>query len=359
MINRGDGDVFFRSVVFEGGEPGYYAVSFKGESVSGNSGLLYVVNEYNHVLGESTIQAQALFDLPCARHYALLIKVFPHSEILVTKITVAPDASKNPVQHFWDTFLRGTSAVIVPAYPTVENKYPCAFVHARVGAYRDAQVSCDVICAFDYEGYCSYEFEGVRVLRMPMRDLSALLRHRRYRAILLHFFDLRYAQALDESNLDDTPILLWSHNPETRYWDWPLFTSPYFSDPADLAEAQIEEFKIRDEAIKRFNKKANVSWVFVSESLKKRSEELLGFNFERAHVIPNLVDDRIFTYCEKTLDLRKKVFLVRKFDDISTYALDIDVACILELSTRSFFGDMEFNLYGTGDLYDRLVAPLR
>ena len=71
---------------------------------------------------------------------------------------------------------------------------------------------------------------------------------------------------------------------ETRYWDWPLFTAPYFSDLPEISPKQEDEFVERDAVIARYNSKPNVSWVFVSEALKQRSEELLGFTFRRLHV---------------------------------------------------------------------------
>lgn len=359
MANGTDGDGLVRSVLLGDADEGYYLVKFEGEGVAGSAGLLYVVDEYNHVLGEATLQSTTLLKLPKSAEHALLVKVFPHSEIRVTRASVTLEEAEGAVRRFCELSLNGTAAVIVPTYPTQENKYPCAFVHARVQAYREARMPCDVICAFDYDGYCAYEFEGVRVLRMPIGELATLLRWRRYRSIFLHFFDLRFAQVLDESDLDDTPVFLWSHNPETRYWDWPLFTAPYFAEPPALTAAQEEEFRERDEVIRRYNELPNVSWVFVSEALKRRSEELLGMEFARSFVIPNLVDDRVFPYREKDPELRRKIFLVRKFDNIATYAIDVDVACIVELSKRPFFDDLEFNLYGTGDFYDRLVEPVR
>ena len=358
MTNAGDEDGLLRMVVPAGGSEGWYQILFEGCSMSGSAGLLYVVDEYNHVLGEATLDSRTLLKLPETEERALLVKVFPRSEIMVTHVAISQVEDDDPLGSFCERELSGFAAVVVPTYPTPQNTYPCAFVHARVKAYREARVLCDVLCAFDYEGYCAYEFEGVRVLRMPLDDLPALLKRRDYRAILLHFFDLRYAKALDEANVRETPVFLWSHNPETLYWDWPRFTSPYFRDPPRLTEAQKDEFRERDAVLRRYNDLCNVSWVFVSEPLKRRSEELLGFRFNRAHVIPNLVDEKVFPYREKDVELRNRVFFVRKFDNIAHYAVDIDVATIVELSKRPCFAKMEFTIYGTGDLYDKLVEPL-
>ena len=57
--------------------------------------------------------------------------------------------------------------------------------------------------------------------------------------------------------------------------------------------------------------------------------------------------------------MRKKIFFVRRFEDISKYAIDINVRTILDLSRKDFFEDLEFNIYGTGENYDTLIAPIK
>lgn len=66
-----------------------------------------------------------------------------------------------------------------------------------------------------------------------------------------------------------------------------------------------------------------------------------------------------FHILKKDPELRKRVFVLRKFDDLSTYSIDIDVRVILELSHRKCFNDMEFSIYGDGGIHDKLVEPLR
>ena len=220
-------------------------------------------------------------------------------------------------------------AVVVPTYPSEDNMYLCAFVHSRVKAYLQAGIDVEVLCVWDYyEDHTEYEIEGVHVTRLIPGSLEA------------HLF-------------------LWSHNPETRYWDWPLFTTPYFTHPAKLTHEQTEEFTKRDAVIRQLNNQSNVSWVFVSETLKKRSEELIGIHFNRAHVISNLVDEKVYQFSKRNKETRHKVIVVRKFDNVNTYAIDINVQAIVELSKRRIFKDLTFDIYGSGPMFENLTEPIK
>ena len=357
--NAGDQPETLRAVI-DGACPAHVRkVSFCVESRCAEGNVLHLVNEYNYIQGEVLPNSTAYIDVSDCAECALLIKIAPNSKLTVTKIE-APKASERERLDYLRARLKGEVAIVVPAYPSMANKYPCAFVHARVLAYQQAGIKCDVICSFDsYENLCSYLFEGVSVVRLPLSELADSLCLGGYQKVLAHFFDERYASIFEDDRLSDAHFFLWSHNPETRYWDWPLFTGRYFEQPSEITDEQRRLFSKRDETIRRFNERENVSWVFVSDALKARSEELIGIRFNRAHVIPNIVDEQMFPFREKDSELRKMVFIARKFENVSTYALDIDMQCIVELSKRQFFSELEFNVYGTGSFYDQLVEPVR
>ena len=340
-------------------QAGTYEVYFEGHPIEGEPGVLYVTDHFNHVFAQVSLWETALVELPAQNDYELVCKVPAHSCTHVSWVSIRPAPQEQPYQHILDNHLHGNIAVVVPTYPTLDNKYLCAFVHARVKAYREANLAVDVICAYDYPNWSAYRFEDVDVLRIPLDDLSRVLDYKHYRALMLHFFDLNFAQALDSANLGDTPLFLWSHNPETQYWDWPLFASHYFEPPCQITDEQRSEFTQRDQVLARYDAMPHVTWVFITEAQRQRACELTGCHFENSVVIPNLVDDQTFTFRPKSTDLRRRVLIVRKFDNVSTYAVDIDVAAIVELSKRPCFEDMEFDIYGTGNFYDQLVEPVR
>ena len=251
-------------------------------------------------------------------------------------------------------------AVVVPTYPSEDNMYLCAFVHSRVKAYLQAGIDVEVLCVWDYyEDHTEYEIEGVHVTRLIPGSLEPHLFENKFDACFLHFFDLNFVDAVTSQRLNGLKFFLWSHNPETRYWDWPLFTTPYFTHPAKLTHEQTEEFTKRDAVIRQLNNQSNVSWVFVSETLKKRSEELIGIHFNRAHVISNLVDEKVYQFSKRNKETRHKVIVVRKFDNVNTYAIDIDVQTIVELSKRRIFKDLTFDIYGSGPMFENLTEPIK
>ncbi|MDO4841460.1 MAG: glycosyltransferase family 4 protein [Phoenicibacter congonensis] len=251
-------------------------------------------------------------------------------------------------------------AVVVPTYPSEENMYLCAFVHSRVKAYQQAGINVEVLCVWDtYEDHSEYEIEGVHVTRLHTTSLEQYLFEEKFDVCFLHFFDLQFEAAVTSERLSNVKFFLWSHNPETRYWDWPLFTTPYFSAPSELTQAQKEEFEKRDIVIKKLNDQENVNWVFVSQTLKERSEELIGITFERGIVIPNLVDDRVYQFKKRRFKNRNSVIIVRKFDNVNTYALDVVMQVIVELSKRKGFRKLNFDIYGAGVMFDELTAPVK
>lgn len=334
--------------------------TFKGNLLEGNACVLYIVDRFNRILAEQTLNSTCLSTLPEIDEYALLIKVFANSTVNIAQITLKKVAKQNAdaVDAFLRKNLRNRIAVIVPTYPTFENRYLCAFVHARVRAYAEAGVKCDVICAFDYENYCHYKFEGISVMRMPLDSLPHALKVKKYEKVLMHFFDDKFAEAIKPQATPKTSYYIWSHGPETMYWDWPVFTTPYFQQPQALTEGQTRAFEKRDELIRELNALPNVTWVFVSPFLKSRSEELIGITFNSSHVIPNVIDETVFPFRKKDPDLRKKIFVARKFDNVNKYGLDLVAQCIVELSKREFFSELEFNIFGAGNYFHELTAHI-
>lgn len=339
---------------------GWYTAQLSGSIEERTAGPLYFVDEFNHIMGNASIGSSALFQVGECLELALYVSVPPQCSFTLSRLDLkpAPCWQKSPLRNYCDQILTSKAAVIVPTYPSLENKYLCAFVHSRVKAYQDAGVSVDVICAHNTHGYSAYEYEGVKVLRMPISNLGRLLSKKAYDTVFLHFFDEVFAEQIDGNGLGKTQFVLWSHNPETRYWEWPAFTTPYFTEPIELTDEQKRLFAHRDAILKRFNEKPNVSWVFISQLQKERAEELVGITFNRAHVIPNLVDEERFPFKIKDSAARSRVFCVRKYDNVATYAIDIDVAAVVELSKRDVFSQLEFDFFGDGPLFDDLLAPI-
>ena len=256
-----------------------------------------------------------------------------------------------------DSF-KGNVLVLTPGYPSEENRYLCGFVHTRVNEYKKLGWNTDVAAINDFPETCVYSFEGVKVVNANFGFLRELLWKKKYDKILIHFFNEKFANVLDKIYLGDTKLYFYLHGAETLYRDWDKITSSYFAPREKITTELLELFEKKDDVIRRYNEMPNVTWFFVTPWTQRRSEELIGIKYKNAKVLPCLIDTDTFVYRDHDPELRKKIFVLRKFDNPFTYALDIDVHIIQELSRRPFFDDLEFDIYGDGPLFEVITNPL-
>lgn len=256
-------------------------------------------------------------------------------------------------------YLVNDNLLVSPGYPCEDDRYNCGFVHTRVLAYKKADFSVDVIWVSDYSETTIYTYQGIRVIRLNYGDLRELLYLKKYERILIHFFNEKTAKVLDNLDLSDTRLYFYAHGAETLYRDWSKICCQYFQPTYKLNDYLLDLFDEKDAVIKKYNEMPNVKWIFVTEWTKKHSEELVGIKYNNYDVIPCLIDTDTFKFTKKDPELRKKIFILRKFHDVNTYSIDLDVRTILELSRRECFNDLEFNIYGDGPLHETLLAPVR
>ncbi len=336
----------------------FFEIYYEGQSIEGLSANLCVFNLKKQLIGELSLNSKNAINVNKEDNYIFAIKVFPHSSVKIKKIVLEESLKTEDDFMFENIDNDNKILVITPSYPSLENKYLCGFVHSRLKSYKDHGINFDVVCCHNYNGICKYNYEGIDVLRVNFSNLRHILQHKKYDKILVHFFDDLYAKVFDACYLDETELYLWVHGPETLYWDWSKFTTEYFKNEQPLSYDLINKFKNNDEIIRNYNEKSNVHWIFVSNWIKQRSEELINIKFKNYDVIPNIIDSETFKYVEKNPEQRKNVFFIRRFDDCNKYAIDLNVRAILELSKRKCFENMNFNIYGTGDTYDKLIEPL-
>ena len=332
-------------------------IAFYGDIIKGNGAILQILDFNKNILSETSFNAESCFTLPSNKCF-FSIKIFRKSEVVITSANIS--FHEQDISPYEDILNSSNDILIItPSYPTEENKYFGGFVHSRVKAYKNAGIKFDLVCAHRYPNTCKYSFEGIDVLRTSFWGLREILTLKKYKTVLLHFFDVDYAKVLDGCDLSNTNLFLWVHGPETLYWDWSKMTDRYFVPETPLSNELVNFFKSNDKLINRYNNYENVHWIFVSNWIKERSEELINIHFKNYSIIPNFIDADNFNYVQKNIDLRKKIFFIRRFENINKYAIDVNVRTILELSRRDFFDDLEFHIYGTGENYDTLIAPIK
>lgn len=284
----------------------------------------------------------------------ILIRMKPNCNAVLTKWDIGAATGDYLLEYF-----NSENLLVSPGYPSVGDRYNCGFVHTRALAYKDSGFSCDTIWVGDFYETTVYDYQGIRVVRMNFGDFRELLYLKKYKRILIHFFNEKMAKVIENLCLVDTKLYFYAHGAETLYRDWKKICCPYFQTDLKLTTELYDLFDEKDRVIKKFNDMPNAKWIFVTNWTRQRSEELVGVHYNNYDVIPCLVDTSVFPFRKKDPELRKKIFMLRKFHDVNSYSIDLDVRTILELSHRAFFKDLEFNIYGDGPLHDVLLAPVR
>ena len=362
--NSGSADVLLLvSLDCWSNEP-YALFQFNAVANDGAAPFFYLTDHLNRILGEAYANSESACKLswngtrPDCIHACY--KVFGQSEVTITCAQIEFLNNRNRVDNLLFEQLRGSLLIVAPDYPSDNNRYLCAFVHSRVKAYIDQGITCDVVCCWHSRAsFCRWTYEGVSVLSCSFETLTYLLKRMHYETMCVHFFDNAFADVLRRNVSSSTHVFLWVHGTETLYWDWPSMASHYFEPKVKITKRQRKEFRERDIVVEEFSNKPNYTWVFVSDWIKKRSEELIGISFRNAVIIPNYIDAKTFAFKQKSSDLRKRVFTIRRFDNISKYVIDITMATILELSKRPFFDELSFEIYGMGDYWEQLTEPVR
>lgn len=349
-FNRGY--VIILKPIFAKNKPIFFDSSVDGE------GCYFKFIDRKLNIFESVSANSTLFLEKTRKIFFIGISIEGNSNVIIHDINVRIENNKDS---FLEKELNGDILLITPNYPSSDDRYNCAFVHTRVEEYIKLGWNLNVVAVNDNyimktEKYC---FENVSVIRTGYNDIRKLLQVHHYSKILIHFFDEKYAQILDATNLENTKVFLYSHGADTMYWDWEKMCAPYFSRKALITDDLKEKFKLKDEIIKKYNQKENVKWIFVTNFTKNNSEKLLNIKYNNYEIVPCLVDENKFKFKKRSVDDRKKICIIRKFNNINTYSIDIDIRVILELSRRKFFNDLEFSIYGDGEMHDLLLAPVR
>lgn len=249
--------------------------------------------------------------------------------------------------------------VIAPEYPSYVNLYYCAFAHSRNKEYVKNGIDIQVFVVNSYIQYqTKYEKDDVPVIKGTYGNLKKLLSNHNYSVIITHFVDEFLFPIFDGYIYQNQRLIFICHGPETVYRYLVNKTRPYFTKPFK-EPVDNPQFDIKDYYVRKYSKKDNVLWIFVSDWLKKFSEEQQNLEFKHSCVINNIIDEELFPYHKKNRDDRKKILVVRKFDNICQHSIDQVVLAILELSRKDFFKDLTFDIYGDGNYYDQLVEPIK
>lgn len=330
-------------------------MSFYAERWKGAACRMHILNRKNEILHTVYINEEVCI-ASAPRIFKVIYVIPPESVCCILSHKIE---SIENYQQEHEKYFTADSLIISPGYPSVTNKYFWAFVHSRVREYRKAGLEYCIAIPTFIEGTILHTFEGEKVCKINYYDLRELLQRKKIRTILVHFFTDEVAQILSSVSLNEKRIFIYGHSGDILYRDVNKFSTPYFEKVKPLSIEQEQYCERRDKLIKEFNNKHNVKFIFGTEWAKQTSEKENDLVYNNAEIIPCPIDEKIFYFNQKTKEQRKKIVIIRKFDNINTYGVDLNIKCILELSKRPFFEDLSFEIYGEGNYHDVLLEPVK
>lgn len=250
--------------------------------------------------------------------------------------------------------------VLTNNYPSYTDLYKNAFVHSRVKAYKEAGIKTDVFRFLTKSSSVSYhEFEDIDVINGSAKLLDSMLSSGRYNKVLVHFLDQNMWDVL-KHHINNIEVITWIHGSDIQPWWRRKFNYE------DRTEEELEPVKQASAKKERFwrvlldRTPENLSFVFVSQQFADEVMQDYGVKLpkNKYHIIHNYIDGNAFKYEEKHPDMRKKILSIRPFTS-KTYANDLTVKAILELSKEPWFDELSFTIIGDGVLFDETTAPLK
>lgn len=243
------------------------------------------------------------------------------------------------------------SLIIVPAYPN-KNRVDYQFVHERIKKYiNEYGLDIDVFCWNNIYEH-DYLHEEVNVIVGNKQKLKQLIDS--YDKIVFHFLNIKNGKFILK-HIKDKPNYVWFHGSDSVHWRRrlaaiDLVKSRDIFNVVKLIKlfALININAIKKHIIKKINKNCkNTKFVFVSNWLKKASEQDFGITYNNFEVIPNYINLDEFGYEQKTPEQRYKVLVVNNFAN-SIYGGDMIRDIIVGISKTSIFDKFVFNIYGDG-----------
>ncbi|MGZ4954017.1 MAG: glycosyltransferase [Methylobacter sp.] len=247
--------------------------------------------------------------------------------------------------------------LIAPNYPNYDHYYRYGFVHRRILGYRKNHFIPDVFRFRPNAELEFYEFDNTDVVTGGADILSTVMTFGKYKIIAIHALDSHMWQTI-EQHLDRCKIVIWLHGAEVQSWKHRMFNY--------RSESEVNQARLRGEERDAFWKRIfalrhpNIHFVFVSNYFYHEVTSDLDVTCieNNVHIIHNPIDTELFRYLDKPAAQRKKILSIRPYASM-VYANDVMVKIIIELSTRSFFDQLEFLVIGDGVLFDETIEPLR
>lgn len=336
----------------------YLVVDFCGESSYGVEARLISLDR-KWLSEPIELNSETLIKLESGlktRRFLLYINVPANTKLTLKKLTIKAIEQYSLLRN--DDFKNDT-LVITPMYPSTNKPYSATFVYSKVQKYLEKGVEVDVAVVTDYEDKLyKYKYQGMDVNKVSFDDLRNIIQRGSYKKILVHFFDRQICNALSACDLDDTEVFIYCHGADVDLWNQNIF-GKYFEAGHVFTQNEIDFRNDRLEAMKSFESRENVKWIFNTKWNYLNSQKVTGLKFKNHAIIPCIIDENEFKYAKRTSEQSKRILVLKKMDDVRQYAVDLAVRIIMKLSEEDFFDELTFTVAGSGDFQYELTHPLR
>ncbi|GAB2475037.1 hypothetical protein GCM10027030_06660 [Luteococcus sediminum] len=253
--------------------------------------------------------------------------------------------------------MAGDTLVISNIYPSHDNLYRNAFVHSRVRAYHSQGLESEVMVVDPHRvGREFREFEDVDVTGCDPATLAATLALGRTRRAMVHVLTPPLWKILrQQTSLEK--VVVWVHGFEIQPWWRRAFN---LHTEADREEAQLLSAK-REKFWKEVfdHPPENFHFVFVSRQFAETVfDDIAPLHEDRYSIIHNPIDTDLFAHHPKSAADARRILSIRPYAN-ATYANDLSVKAVVDLSGREGFDDLHFTFCGDGPLFEETLQPLQ
>ena len=250
---------------------------------------------------------------------------------------------------------------VVSGYPNEQSRYNNNFVHARVKAYLREGIDSKVFIIGSNE--TDYTYEGVSVLCGSKSRLIELVNSRKdINCVCFHFLSVQMLKAINMFQRD-IAITIFVHGNEALWWYERIFPDK-FSDIIRVLKF-IKYVLINTYSINYIKRRINLlgnnaNLVCVSEWMK----DVVVRNWKidtskiKVHIIPNIIDEKLFPYHKKTIDKRFNILMIRSFTN-GKYALDIAMDIVSKLQKYPEAKDIRVTVVGDGWLHEKYTSRIK
>lgn len=178
--------------------------------------------------------------------------------------------------------------VLAPNYPSVQNKYPYAFIHARNKIYK--KYGHSVAVGIPSDTFRKYDYEGITVIRAPLQAIVQYVNIFDPDFIAIH---VPCASLVNSLKASRRPIIVWIHGAEILIGAFHHYIPPFGIRNALRKLQDIPLDSLRDLRLRKSLMSVNAI-VYVSNWMRRVSERYLLMKHPNSFVIPNPVDIELF-----------------------------------------------------------------